>query len=484
MVRNQNSIQCGVLVLAAGLGKRMKSSLPKVLHPIRGRPLLFHLLDQVLELFPQVSVAIVVGYQHEQIKALIQSESKFQGMDLHWIHQAEQLGTGHAARCAMDSDWGKSQIQSQTPVLVLPGDLPLVHSGLIRSMALPLKKKQAMRLLVCELEDPTGYGRVIRKHKNGPILRIREERDANLKEKLISLVSVSIYLFEPKFLRTSLHRINCKNAQSEYYLTDLIDQAVKRKKEIDLLYWDKAEDVQGVNDLWELAQADRLLNLRMIRQWALRGVRFIDPYSTFIDSSVTFEEGVTVHPGVVLKGKTTVGSGTEIGIRSILKDVEVGQEVCIRAGTIAENSKIGSYSQVGPYAHLRPETQVGLHCKIGNFVELKKTSVGAHTHIAHLSYLGDAVVGKNVNIGCGFVTCNFDGRTIQGERKHKTLIGDGVFLGSDCQTVAPVKIGDGAYIASGSTITQDVPPEDLAIARSRQVNKPGYARRIRQLKKE
>jgi bifunctional UDP-N-acetylglucosamine pyrophosphorylase/glucosamine-1-phosphate N-acetyltransferase len=255
--------------------------------------------------------------------------------------------------------------------------------------------------------------------------------------------------------------------------------ASRAKKKIDVLRWSSPEDVRGVNDPWELAQASRVLNERCARQWALQGVRFVDPWSNRIDVGVEIGEDAVIHPGAVLSGKTRIGRGAVIGVGCVLTDVDVGDGAHVKTGTVAESSRIGERATVGPYAHLRPESDVGADAKIGNFVELKKARVGAKTSIAHLSYVGDAEVGRNVNIGCGFVTCNFDGRVIEGQRKHRTVIEDDVFLGSDCQVIAPVRVGKGAYVASGSTITEDVEPGALAIARSRQVNKSGYAKKLR-----
>jgi len=379
----------------------------------------------------------------------------------------------------MDSPWGDEQVKAKAPVLVLPGDLPLIPSQLVQQMTLPLGRAQAMRLLTCRLTDPTGYGRIVRRGKTGPVLRIVEEKDANLREKAIQEVGASIYLFQAAFLKYALGKLSNKNAQGEYYLTDLVAQASRASKQVDVLAWPDEEDLRGVNDPWELALAGRILNQELIRSWAMRGVKFMDPWSTWIDVGVAFEEEVVVHPGAILRGKTRVGKGATIGPRVVLENMVIGPKANIKTGTVGESSQVDEGAQIGPYAHLRPESQVGKDAKIGNFVELKKTRIGEHTSVAHLSYLGDAEVGKNVNIGCGFVTCNFDGRVISGERKHRTVIEDDVFLGSDCQTVAPVRVGKGAYVASGSTITEDVESEALAIARSRQVNKPGYARKLK-----
>ena len=313
----------------------------------------------------------------------------------------------------------------------------------------------------------------MRRGKKGSVLRIVEEKDASLREKEIQEVAVSIYTFQSAFLKYGLTKLSNKNAQGEYYLTDLISQAARAKKKVDVLGWNTPEDLRGVNDPWELAQASRILNERCLRDWALKGVKFTHPWTTWIDVSVELEEDVVICPGAILTGTTRIARGAQIGPRCVLKNVTVGKDAHLKTGTVAEDSTIGESANVGPYAHLRPGTVVGARAKIGNFVEIKKSKIGERTSIAHLSYVGDAEVGKDVNIGCGFVTCNFDGRVIEGERKHRTVIEDGVFLGSDCQAVAPVRIGRGAFVASGSTITEDVEADALAIARARQVNKTG-----------
>lgn len=479
---------CAVIILAAGQGKRMRSPLPKVLHEIGGKPLLYHVLAQVCAALPLAPIAIVVGHGRQEVESFIRGEPIFRNLKITFIVQTEQKGTGHAARCAMDSDWGQLQVQMKNTVLVLPGDLPLISTSLIQGMALPLTHGQVLRLLTCELLDPTGYGRVVRGGKGGSVLRIVEEKDASEKEKKIREVAVSIYLFQAEFLKNSLHGLSDQNAQGEYYLTDLIgdaSQKISKQKsrqmsKIAVTEWKNPEDLRGVNDLWELMEADQRLNDRLVRGWALRGVRFMDARTTRIEALVQLSEEVVVHAGAILMGLTRVGKGAILGPRVVLKDVEVGPKAHLKTGTVAEQSQIEANAQVGPYAHLRPGSVVGAHAKIGNFVELKKAKVGEHTNIAHLSYVGDAEIGRNVNIGCGFVTCNFDGRMIDGERKHRTLIEDDVFLGSDCQTVAPIRIGQGAYVASGSTITEDVPSGALAIARSRQTNKLGYAQKLKQ----
>ncbi len=457
----------------------MRSSLPKVLHEIGGNPMIFHILSHVQKVAPQSQIGIVVGHNREMVETAIGQHKPFAGLNISFIHQAEQKGTGHAARVAMDSPWGEKMMKSKGDILILPGDLPLITSDMIKQMLEPLGRGEALRLLTTQLADPTGYGRVVRRGKKGGVLRIVEEKDASLREKEIQEVAVSIYTFQCAFLKYGLGKLSNKNAQGEYYLTDLISQAARAKKKIDFLGWGESEDLRGVNDPWELAQASRILNERCLRNWALKGVKFTHPWTTWIDLSVELEEDVIVSPGAILTGATKVARGATIGPRCVLKNVTVGKNANVKTGTVAEDSAIGESASVGPYAHLRPGSVVGQSAKIGNFVELKKAKIGERTSIAHLSYVGDAEVGKDVNIGCGFVTCNYDGRVINGERKHKTVIEDGVFLGSDCQVVAPARIGRGAYVASGSTITEDVESEALAIARARQVNKPGYAKKLR-----
>lgn len=453
----------------------MRSELPKTVHEIAGKPLILHILERVAEAFgAETQVAVVTGHGRELVEKVIGDTPLTTKLKISFIPQHEQRGTGHAARCAMESDWGAARVKEGAPVLVLPGDLPLIPAELLTALAPPLARGKLVRLLTCELADPTGYGRVLRK-KNGNV-HIKEERDASARERQVREVAVSIYLFEPDFLKKELARLKTGNEQGEYYLTDLIARAGSRAE---TLRWPAAEDLRGINDPWELAEAARLFNRRLLRAWALKGVRFDDPATTWLEADVELAEGVRVAPGASLRGRTRVGRGAVIGPHAVLKDTEVGANAAIKAGTIAEASRVGEGANVGPYAHLRPESDVGARAKIGNFVELKKARVGEETSVAHLSYLGDAEVGKRVNIGCGFVTCNFDGRVINGERKHRTVIEDDVFLGSDCQAIAPVRIGRGAYIASGSTITDDVEPEALAIARARQVTKPGYARRLK-----
>ncbi len=471
-----SSASCSVVILAAGQGKRMRSTLPKVLVELAGVPLLFHILRRVREAVPGAPVAIVVGHAREQVENAVRSEAEFKDMSIEFVHQAEQLGTGHAVRCAMDAPWGKSIIRSKRTVLVLPGDLPLISTALIDGMVEggSMGSSTAVRLLTCSLPDPAGYGRVVRRGNEGGVLKIVEEKDATPRQKSIKEVAASIYLFQSDFLAVMLRQLSAKNAQKEYYLTDLISMAVGKKKRVDVLQWSEHEDLRGVNDPWELALARQFFNRRFLKKLAVTGVHITDPCTTWVDETVVVGEGTRIDPGTMLVGKTTIGKNVVIGPHCYLKDTVIEDSAVIKVGTVTEKAVVKSSASVGPYTHLRPDSVVGPECRIGNFVEIKKSKLGTKTNVSHLSYIGDAEIGSRVNIGCGFVTCNYDG-----QKKHQTVIEDEVFMGSDCQTVAPVRVGKGAYVASGSTITDDVEPGALAIARSRQVTKPGYAGKLK-----
>ncbi len=465
----------------------MKSPLPKVLHEICGEPMLVALLRSLAGARADAEIGVIVGHGREKVEAAVRAavaaNPALGKLRIAFLVQSEQKGTGHAVREAMATEWGRARVESGAPVVVLPGDTPLVPSALVEAVSAPLEKKAALRLLTCTLAEPKGYGRIVRAggKGTGAVLRIVEEKDASPKERAIREVGVSVYAFDSAFLAASLPKLTTKNAQGEYYLTDLVGMAAKAKKKIATLGWANAEDLRGVNDLWELSQVERTLQLRIVEAHARAGVRFLDPYSVAIEAGVAIGEGVKIHRGVVLRGSTAIGHGVDIGSNTVLRSVKVGDLVEFKAGCYAENSIVEDGAKVGPYAHLRPESHVGRQAKIGNFVELKKATIGEQTSIAHLSYVGDAKIGARVNIGCGFITCNFDGRVKNGVRKHVTVIGDDCFIGSDVQMVAPVEIGKGAYVASGSTITKNVEADALAIARARQENKAGYASRLRQM---
>lgn len=480
MQNGKSDIQVNYLVLAAGRGNRMQSDEPKVLMTLAGEPMVIHVLRTIAEADPKASVGVVVGYGRERVEKAINDRAPcyFPQLQLHFLFQEQLLGTGDAVRTALHSPWGKALPSSKSWTCILPGDQPLMTAHLIRQVAEIPGSEVVMRMVTCQPQEPAGYGRVIRRGKKGPVLRIVEDKDANAREKEINEVATSVYLFKTSFLRAGVEKLNTKNAQKEYYLTDLVLHAARSSKKIDVLQWKDNLDLKGVNNPWEWSEASAILNRRLVKHWAIQGVRFVDPGSVWLDLGVRLFKGVHVGPGVSLRGATSVEEGAVLDAHVVLENAKIGQQAHIKVGSVITASQVGSRCQIGPYAHLRPESHIGADSKIGNFVEIKKSNIGEKTSIAHLSYVGDAEVGNRVNIGCGFVTCNYDGRIKDGQRKHKTIIEDDVFVGSDCQTVAPVRLQKGSYVASGSTITKEVPTGALAIARTRQVNKENFVDRL------
>lgn len=456
-----------VLILAAGKGTRMKSPLPKCLHKVNGIPMVFRLLKSLQKVSDRtgeaLDIAVLVGFGKEHV---ISAYKEYKNLpQVTFLEQSIQGGTGHAVTSAISQPWGQiSKENENETLLVLPGDQPLVSPDLLQAMLMPLTPRQHYRALTAIIDHPKGYGRVVRKRVGSlmQLSKVVEEKDATAAERKIKEVVFSTYLFKLGFLKTTLPLLSPKNAQNELYLTDVLEIGFKAKKYGDTLVWEDPSQLRGVNDPYELALAEKVARTQKIEELARQGVYFEDLDHALIDEQSEVEGGARIGTGVVISGHSVIKSGAHIKAHSVIVD-----------------SIVESDAQVGPSAHLRPESIVGKKAKIGNFVELKKTTIGENTSVAHLSYLGDATVGKNVNIGCGFVTCNYDGRIKNGKRKHETIIEDEAFIGSDCQVVAPIKIGRGAYIASGSTVTRDVLENDLAIARARQENKTGYALRLK-----
>jgi len=458
------------VILAAGKGTRMKSALPKVLHPLAGRPLIEHVLRTVDEL-QATSCVLVVGHGAEQVQHALSSRANLQ-----FALQSPQLGTGHALLMAKAALEGKAGT-----VLLLYADVPLLGSGtLARLVERHRTTRAAATVLTTELADPYGYGRILR-DPSGAITRIVEERDASGDERAIREVNSGIYCFALGPLFASLQDLATDNAQGEYYLTDLVAMYRQRGLTVETLQLASATELRGVNSRVDLAELASIVRSRRNHDAMLAGVTLEDPASVFIDADVAIGADTTIGPGVVLQGKTTIGEGCRIHAGCRLTDAVVGDRVTILDHTVIVDSRVRSGAQLGPFAHLRPHSDVGVDARIGNFVELKKTALGARSKANHLAYLGDATIGEDVNIGAGTITCNYDG-----EKKHPTVIEDGVFIGSDSQLVAPVTVGKGAYVAAGSSITKDVPPDALAIARSHQENKPGWvsARRARRSAKK
>ncbi|RKP45450.1 bifunctional UDP-N-acetylglucosamine diphosphorylase/glucosamine-1-phosphate N-acetyltransferase GlmU [Cohnella endophytica] len=448
------------IVLAAGQGKRMKSKLYKVLHPVCGKPMVGHVLDAVRGAACERTV-VVVGHGAEAVKATL-------GAAAEYVLQAEQLGTGHAVMQA------KPLLADEEGVtIVICGDTPLVRKETIEAMvALHASQGAAATILTAELDEPAGYGRIVRGADNG-VLRIVEHKDCDPEEIAIKEINTGTYCFDNRKLFNALEQVTNGNAQGEYYLTDVIGILRSEGNAIvACLVEDPAESI-GVNDRVALGEAERLMRLRINKGHQVNGVTLIDPANTYIDADVTIGSDTVIYPGTILRGETSIGEDCAIGPQTELKNSVIGDGSTIRQ-SIAEGAQVGEQCNVGPFAYLRPGTQLGKHVKIGDFVEIKNTDIGDHSKVPHLSYVGDAIVGSNVNIGCGAITANYDGYN-----KSKTEIGDNVFIGSNTNLIAPVKIGNGAYVVAGSTITHNVADNDLAIARERQVNKTGYAEKFR-----
>jgi len=440
------------LILAAGKGTRMKSDLPKVLHPLLGKPLLTYVIETLRQLsFSEIGV--VVGYKAEEIQKIIK------GSDVEFILQTEQLGTGHALLCAT-SFWEMAE-----NVLVLNGDVPLLTPSTLKGlMDIHQEQRAAISFLTAKVKDPTQYGVILRDAQN-QIIGIQEITERTGEAVCSQEINAGIYCFKTDFLKKYLSFLQPNPKKGEYYITDLISIAVKNQEKIATKEASFSEII-GINNRLELAKATRILQQMILEKHLLQGVSIIDPNRTYIESDVEIDNDTVLAPGVYLQGKTKIGKGCYIGTGVVVKDSAIGNKVEIKPYCVITESIIEDKATIGPFAHLRPGAYIATNARIGNFVEVKKSYVGAGTKASHLTYLGDAKIGKDVNIGAGTITCNYDGK-----QKHKTVIEDNAFIGSNTALVAPVKVGKGALIGAGSVITEDVPPDILAIARARQIHK-------------
>jgi bifunctional UDP-N-acetylglucosamine pyrophosphorylase/glucosamine-1-phosphate N-acetyltransferase len=449
------------VVLAAGQGTRMKSTLPKVLHALGGKPMLAHVLAAAGALGAQPIVP-VIGHGADAVRQACA------GGELSFVVQPQQLGTGHALQCAEAALKG-----FHGDLLLLCGDVPLLRVATLGLLLEHHRQTEAcVTVMTAKVDDPTGYGRILR-GANG-LDRIVEEKDASAQERAVDEINTGIYLFRAPRVFELLSQLDNRNAQGEYYLTDIIAAARKAEERVEALAIDNPEEAMGINDRQQLSRADALLRQRINQGHQHRGVTLVDPAAIYIGSDVTIGNDTLIHPGVHLRGKTTIGSACEIEPGAVISDCVLGDRVHIKPGCVLSESSVGDGCAIGPMAHLRPGTVLKGNNKIGNFVETKKAVLDEQAQASHLTYLGDATLGKRVNIGCGTITCNYDG-----VNKYRTTIGDDVFVGSDTQFIAPVTIGSGSLIAAGSTITRDVPPDALAIARSEQKNIDGWAARKR-----
>ncbi len=459
------------IVLAAGMGKRMRSKTAKVLHPVAGRPMVWYMISAARHV-ADAHVVVVIGHQSERLRAFLeQSKSAFGPCQS--VLQRHRLGTGHAVRQTQSVLMRQGRAASRH-CLILNGDTPLLTRAIIkRLLAHHEKTNAALTILTTTLSDPKGYGRVIR-GQNGHVVNVVEERDASRAERAIREVNVGTYVVETRFLFQSLARIQPRNAQGEYYLTDLIGLAVTGGCRVAGHYAADSSSCVGINSRQQLADVEQVMRQRIRTQWLGEGVTMLDPQTTFIDENVTIGRDTVVYPGVTLEGHTTIGTDCTIRSGSRVTNSVVGNAVAIEDHSVIDGAVIEDHATVGPFARLRPGTILRTHAKAGNFVELKNTELGPDSKANHLTYLGDASVGKRVNIGAGTITCNYDGY-----RKARTIIEDEVFIGSDTQLVAPVTVEQRAVVGAGSTITRDVPPDALALSRSRQVNHEGGASRRR-----
>ncbi|ACM22022.1 glucosamine-1-phosphate N-acetyltransferase and N-acetylglucosamine-1-phosphate uridylyltransferase [Geotalea daltonii FRC-32] len=446
------------IVLAAGKGTRMKSELVKVMHPLSGMPMISWPVNVVREAGAAV-ITLVVGHQSEKVREFFADQG-----DIVFASQEEQLGTGHAVACCSEALSGFTGA-----ILILCGDVPLITPETLQTFLEYHYRQQAViTVLTTCMDNPYGYGRVI-KDAAGHVTEIVEEKDASAEQRQINEINSGIYCVDAGFLFTAVADLKNDNAQKEYYLTDIIKTAVAERRTCCAFPIADPMEVMGVNDRVQLAEAGRIIRVRINKALMVAGTTIIDPETTYIDHGVVVGRDTTIYPNVCISGGTVIGDNCVIESSAVIKGCKVGDCVTIKAGSVMEDSVIGNTVAIGPMAHLRSGTELRDEVKIGNFVETKKIIMGAGSKASHLTYLGDATIGSHVNIGCGTITCNYDG-----VKKHRTVIEDDVFVGSDVQFVAPVSIGRNSLIAAGTTVTKDVPPDSLAIARAPQVNKEGW----------
>lgn len=445
------------VILAAGQGTRMKSDLYKVLHPVCGKPMIQHVVDQVSALGFAEKI-VVVGFGAKSVQEQL-------GEQVSYVLQKEQLGTGHAV---MQAEQALKEKEGTT--VVLCGDTPLIRAETLEKLIQYHEEQGAKATILTAIAtDPTGYGRIIRNEKQ-LVERIVEHKDATERERQVTEINTGTYCFDNKALFSALKEVGNDNVQGEYYLTDVIEILKKRGESIAAFTTPDFEETLGVNDRVALAHAEKIMRLRINRSWMERGVTLINPEHTYISADATIGKDTVIYPGVFIEGKTVIGERCVIGANSEIKDSTIGDETTIKQSVI-HDSDIGKHVTIGPFAHIRPQSAIRDDVRIGNFVEIKKSTLGQGSKAAHLSYIGDAELGEGVNFSCGAITVNYDGK-----EKHRTTIKDGAFIGCNANLIAPVTIGENALVAAGSTITDDVPKNALSIARQRQTNKENYRR--------
>ena len=447
------------VILAAGKGTRMQSKLYKVLHKVCDRTMVELVLDSLNNLEMQ-EVITVVGHGAERVKEVLGDRTKF-------VLQAEQLGTAHAVKVAKDELKDK-----EGTTIVMYGDTPLIRPETINSMLDHHENTNAKATVLTAIaDDPFAYGRIIR-DVNGKLVKIVEEKDATEQEKKIKEINSGIYCFDNKLLFEMLEKVKNDNKQGEYYLPDVLGLIREQKEIIETYLCEDFDETFGVNNRVALAYAESVMRNRINTKHMLAGVTLVDPTNTYIAPNAIIGRDTTIYPNVTIKSNTVIGEDCQIKPNSYLENVKIGNGVKVLSSTISD-SKIGDFTSVGPYAHIRNNCELGEYVRVGNFVELKNTIYGDGSKTAHLSYLGDAEVGKNTNIGCGTITVNYDGKN-----KYKTKIGNDAFIGCNSNLIAPLEIGDGAVVAAGTTVTENAPDDTLVIARIKQENKMGYAKKM------
>jgi bifunctional UDP-N-acetylglucosamine pyrophosphorylase / glucosamine-1-phosphate N-acetyltransferase len=455
----------GIAILAAGKGTRLKSKHPKVLHEVGGKPLLAHVIAAATKVVPAADVFAIIGHEADRVRSAVAASG------IGFVVQQEQRGTGHALMVARET------LAPYDLVIVLYGDAPLITSKTIEQLRdFHLAKKAAMTILTARLENPAGYGRIVRKKPGSDDVKaIVEQKDLTPAQQKIHEVNSGFYAFDAKPLFSQIDKLSSNNHHGELYLTDMAAILGKGKQRVVAIQARDAHEVLGGNTRVELSEIDQHMRMAKCRQLMDDGVTILYPETCVIDSDVQVGADTIIEPSVQLRGSTRIGSDTRIGSFSVVLSCDIGDEVLIQAGCVLEHSVIGPRVSLGPYSHLRPGCELCEGAHIGNFVELKKTRMGKGSKANHLTYLGDTEVGEKVNIGAGTITCNYDGVS-----KHKTIIEDGVFVGSDSILIAPVRIGKGAYVAAATTVTEDVPPDSLALGRARQIVKEGWAKAKRE----
>ncbi|GGA48573.1 bifunctional UDP-N-acetylglucosamine diphosphorylase/glucosamine-1-phosphate N-acetyltransferase GlmU [Psychrobacillus lasiicapitis] len=448
------------VVLAAGKGTRMKSNLYKVLHPVCGKPMVEHVIDNMEKLGVE-KIVTVVGHGAEVVQSELGNRSEY-------VLQAEQLGTAHAV---LQAETTLANLSGTT--IVICGDTPLITAETMKELLNHHKQTGAKATILTAIaDDPTGYGRIIRA-EGGNVKSIVEQKDASAEEQLVNEINSGTYCFDNEALFKSLKLVKNENAQGEYYLPDVIEILQKEGEVISAFAAKDFDEILGINDRIALSQAEQIMRSRIAHRHMREGVTIIDPQSTYISSDAVIGADTVIQPGVMIEGQTTIGENCIIGPNSHLVSSVIGNRTTIHSSVVL-SSEVGDHTTIGPFAHIRPQSELGNDVKIGNFVEVKKSTVGNGSKISHLSYMGDASIGSNVNIGCGTITVNYDGKN-----KFVTTIEDDAFVGCNSNLIAPVTIGNKAYVAAGSTITKNVPGEALAIGRARQENKEGYVNKLK-----